>query len=80
MHHTIEYCVGNVDPDTRERLRSLDHTTIEKPCLQRCGSCFRGPLLVIDGEAVVGESYDDLLRGVAGSNECCATTGILHGR
>jgi uncharacterized protein YuzB (UPF0349 family) len=61
MTDTVEYCIGNVDATARDRLRDLDCRTVEKPCLQRCGRCFEGPLLVVDGEPRSGESHAGLL-------------------
>jgi uncharacterized protein YuzB (UPF0349 family) len=64
MPDTVEYCIGNVDPSTRSELRDLDARTVEKPCLQRCGRCFEGPLLVLDGEPRSADSHADLLADV----------------
>ncbi|MFB6227204.1 MAG: hypothetical protein ABEH88_01245 [Halobacteriales archaeon] len=66
MSDTVEYCIGNVDPDARSELRDLDCQTIEKPCLQRCGRCFEGALLVVDGNPRFGESHTDLLGDIEG--------------
>ena len=64
MVDTVEYCIGNVDATARDRLRDLDCRTVEKPCLQRCGRCFDGPILVVDGEARSAGSYADLIAEV----------------
>ena len=64
MPDTVEYCIGNVDPSTRSELRGLGARTVEKPCLQRCGRCFEGPLLVLDGEPRSADSHADLLADV----------------
>ena len=45
----IEYCLGNVDRPTRDRLCALDVPTQEHRCLQRCGECWEGAILVVDG-------------------------------
>jgi len=37
----------------------------EQPCLQRCGRCYEGPFLVVDGELREGESYQDMLEGAS---------------
>jgi uncharacterized protein YuzB (UPF0349 family) len=66
MSDTVEYCIGNVDPSARSQLRDLDCRTIEKPCLQRCGRCFEGPLVVVDGDPRFGESHADLLADIEG--------------
>lgn len=75
MTRTVEYCLGNVDSDTRQRLRELCSEecedlsskdsdfkdVIEKRCLQRGGDCYRGPLLVIDGTAETGATHAEIL-------------------
>ena len=66
MPDIVEYCVGNVDPDGRKRLRNLDCRTVEQPCLQRCGSCFTCSLLVVDGEARLADSLTDQLATLEG--------------
>lgn len=61
MVDTVEYCIGNVQATARDRLRDLDCHTVAKPCLQRCGRCFEGPILVVDGEARSADSHAGLL-------------------
>jgi uncharacterized protein YuzB (UPF0349 family) len=63
----VEYCIGNVDAAARDRLRNLDASTVEHPCLGRCGACADGALLVVDGERVTGDSHPDLLAEVRDS-------------
>lgn len=62
----IEYCLHNVDAATRARLRSLECRTVERECLQRCGTCWAGPFLVVDGEQHRGDSHADLVAGAEG--------------
>lgn len=57
----IEYCLNNVDAEVRTRLRALDDRTIERPCMQRCGDCWSGPFLVVDGERRCGSSHEVLI-------------------
>lgn len=61
---TIEYCLCNVDRETRERLAATDAETVGKRCLQRCGDCYREALLVVDGTPRTGSDHADLLAGV----------------
>lgn len=54
----VEFCLNNVDSSTRNRLQKRAH---ERPCLQRCGLCFEGPFLVIDGIVVEGSEHEAML-------------------
>ena len=58
----IEFCLGNVDPETRRRLRSLPDAR-EATCLEHCGHCDAGPFLVVDGSVSVGGSHGAVLDG-----------------
>ncbi len=62
QHVVINYCLSNVTAETRRQLRALDHVVVEDFCLQRCGDCFAGPFLLVDGQAVVGESHAQLIH------------------
>lgn len=78
MTQTVEYCLGNVDAETRRRLRALgtderhcERSTddlIEKRCLRRCGDCYREPFLVIDGTPVTGATHADILPALTTEN------------
>jgi uncharacterized protein YuzB (UPF0349 family) len=61
----IEFCLNNVDADTRRILLSHAPMVKEQPCLQRCGRCYEGPFLVVDGELREGESHQDMLEGAS---------------
>lgn len=61
---TIEYCINNVDDDVRAGLLSSGLGVRESQCLQRCGHCYAGPFLVVDGELIEGEAYGILLQQV----------------
>ncbi|MFB6174058.1 MAG: hypothetical protein ABEI39_05385 [Halobacteriales archaeon] len=56
----IEYCIDNADAAARRRLAGREDAR-GKPCLQRCGRCARGPILVVGGELRTGASHADLL-------------------
>jgi len=74
MADTIEYCLRNVDGETRERLAGgagtdADATSdadtgaeiVEQRCLQRCGDCYRAAFLVVDGRLETADSHASLL-------------------
>jgi uncharacterized protein YuzB (UPF0349 family) len=70
---TIEYCLNNVDAEARRLLVARGPGVIETSCLQRCGQCFAGPFLVVDGDLIDGASHAALLARVvewAGREEC----------
>jgi uncharacterized protein YuzB (UPF0349 family) len=76
MPGTVEYCLANVGADARAALREADCRTVEKLCLQRCGSCTDGPLLVVDGEPRTAESHAALLADLdAGASRARAEVG-----
>lgn len=58
MADRIEYCVDNVPPELRA---ALPDECVEWPCLQRCGLCYDGAFLAVDGDLVIGESHAELL-------------------
>lgn len=58
MPELIEYCVSNVPSTVRER---LPETAEARPCMQECGLCYEGPFFAVDGDLIVGESYERLL-------------------
>jgi uncharacterized protein YuzB (UPF0349 family) len=60
----IEYCVNNVDAPTRARLAACGLPVEESSCLQRCGHCFAGPFLVVDGALLDGAPHLALLAQV----------------
>lgn len=52
----VEYCLGNVTPAQRARLDDADVRTRGARCLDRCGTCYRGRFLVVDGVVVDDEA------------------------
>lgn len=64
MPELVECCLANVHSETRTELEAMaDATLSERPCLQRCGHCRRGPFLVVDGQFVRGGDHLALLAG-----------------
>lgn len=61
MIEPIEVCLNNVDAVTRQRLLASGLALIESSCLQRCGHCYAGPFLVIDGRLVAGPSHQQII-------------------
>lgn len=55
----MEYCVQNVPPDIRD---CLPPEAEASPCLMRCGHCYEGAILAIDGKVYTGESHETLLQ------------------
>lgn len=60
----VECCVGNVTADARKELHESDVQVREAICLDRCGTCWERPFLIVDGELRTDESYSDLLRSL----------------
>ena len=57
----VECCTNNVSMDEWAALRESEIEVDQQYCLQRCGVCHDSPFVVVDGETVRGESYDELL-------------------
>lgn len=62
----VEYCVNNVTAETRTKLATASAETRGLPCLERCGTCRREALLVVDGEVHTGDAHDPLLADLPG--------------
>lgn len=66
----VEYCLGNVDSESRRRLRARGDGDVgkvrEASCLEHCGNCHAGPFLVVDGEVRRGASHVALLAEIDG--------------
>lgn len=57
----ISYCVNNVDDAARALLRAHACEAAEEHCLQRCGACYEGPFLLLDGQFFSGPSHRAIL-------------------
>jgi uncharacterized protein YuzB (UPF0349 family) len=57
----VNYCLNNVTAEVRRQLPALDLVAVEDYCLQRCGDCFAGPFLVVDGKLITGASHAQIL-------------------
>lgn len=58
----VECCTNNLSMDEWADLRESEIGVDQQYCLQRCGVCHDGPFMIVDGEMVRGESYDELLN------------------
>lgn len=68
----VEYCLSNVPAPARALLQACGLPVREDSCLQRCGCCYDGPFLVVDGEIVEGASHREILEQIgrgAGSGD-----------
>ncbi|WP_129113767.1 DUF1450 domain-containing protein [Halegenticoccus tardaugens] len=66
MPRYIEYCRTNVDEDARASFADLDTKVVEKCCLRRCGTCYAGPFLIVDGAPRRDDSHAALVGAVEG--------------
>ena len=60
----INYCLSNIEPETRPLLHQLPCHLIEDFCLGRCGYCEASAFLIIDGEVVTGKSHEEILAQI----------------
>jgi uncharacterized protein YuzB (UPF0349 family) len=60
----INYCLSNIDEVTRTLLRRSEFEVVEDFCLNRCGTCYEGPFLVVEGRLFTGESHQAILEQV----------------
>jgi uncharacterized protein YuzB (UPF0349 family) len=58
----VEYCISNVDAAARAALLRSGLLVEETSCLQRCGQCFAGPFVVVDGDLIDGSSHAAILE------------------
>lgn len=65
----IECCRSNLPPDGRKELISSPHRVRETICLDRCGTCYDDPFVVVDGELHTGTSHRDILRSLDQDSE-----------
>ena len=62
MPELVECCVHNLTGDSREPVDRIDDEVRMSFCLDRCGTCYEGPFLVIDGKLQAGGSYKEILN------------------
>jgi uncharacterized protein YuzB (UPF0349 family) len=59
---TVECCIDNLDPDSRQAIEASEASVDIRYCLQRCGRCYKQPFFVVDGEALTGADHATLLE------------------
>lgn len=64
----IEYCLSNVDDETRRYL-AVAPETIESPCLEHCGICCSEPFLVVDGTLHRIDTHETCLEAHTGNDQ-----------
>lgn len=61
MSELVECCVHNLTGGTGGAIDRSDPELRVSFCLDRCGTCYDEPFLVIDGEVTTGQSYEEIL-------------------
>lgn len=67
MPSVVECCVSNLTSDGRKAIENSEHDVRFSFCLDRCGRCHEDSFLVIDGDPISGESYDEILAKYGGN-------------
>lgn len=64
--HIVEFCVCNAFHGTDEIKEALRQDrrleVIEYGCLGNCGECYLSPYALVNGESIVAETPEQLLR------------------
>ncbi|WP_435551711.1 DUF1450 domain-containing protein [Natrinema sp. CGMCC1.2065] len=58
----VECCIDNVDVDSYRAIKDSNQSVNFQYCLQRCGTCYKEPFFVIDGDVVTGTDHLTLLN------------------
>ncbi|HEY4552111.1 MAG TPA: YuzB family protein [Bacillaceae bacterium] len=68
MNPIIEFCVSNLASGGYEALQMLEEDPnldiVEYGCLDHCGLCGESLFALVNGEAVTGETPEDLVRNI----------------
>lgn len=68
MRPIIEFCATNLASGTQKALETLekdpDLDVIEYGCLSFCGKCAESPFALVNGEVVIGQTSDDLVKKI----------------
>jgi len=67
MDPPIECCVANIDQFWESLPETANLGFHEQSCLEHCGTCWRRPFVVRDGELLESGTYEDLRESVAPS-------------
>lgn len=57
MGKTVECCISNMNSDERKLLKESSIKVRERTCLEHCGLCSTGQLLIVNGKPVMGDNY-----------------------
>ncbi|KZZ83432.1 YuzB family protein [Bacillus sp. SJS] len=68
MKPIIEFCISNLANGSQRALETLEKDPnldiVEYGCLGYCGKCFESMYALVNGEAVTGETADQLLENI----------------
>lgn len=64
----IEYCINNVDGETRDALEACPVPTRAEYCMHRCGYCYTGPFVAVDGR-LYREDHEEILDRLDAASE-----------
>lgn len=60
-----EYCVSNIDEETRMVFEKSDLEFRESYCLDHCHECYNSAFLAIDGDLIQGKDHATVLNKLA---------------
>lgn len=64
----IEFCISNLANGSQKALEILEKDPnldiIEYGCLSYCGKCDASPFALVNGEAVIGSTPDELVENI----------------
>jgi uncharacterized protein YuzB (UPF0349 family) len=64
----IEFCMSNLANGSQKALEQLEKDPnldlIEYSCLGNCGECFESLYALVNGEVVVGETPEELVKNI----------------
>lgn len=64
----IEFCASNLADGAHKAFAELEQDLnldiVEYGCLSMCGKCARSPFALVNGDLVVGEDNDELVKKI----------------
>ncbi|MCD8500458.1 MAG: YuzB family protein [Bacillaceae bacterium] len=68
MRPIIEFCASNLADGAQKAYETLEKDlnldVVDYGCLSLCGKCARSPFALVNGELVIGEDSNDLVKKV----------------
>lgn len=68
MRPIIEFCASNLADGAQKAFETLEKDVnldvVDYGCLSLCGKCARSPFALVNGDLVVGEDNDDLVKKI----------------